>query len=148
MARRSLKDEFQKLQRSEIERLRAWLYFIVFCCLITFLSHQPGDPSRIPPFPHFDKLIHFIEYFVFGILLQRALTAQAFSFLEANFKRVTAVVLLVTAVFAAFDEVHQYFVPFRTMDIWDWLADLAGASFAILVYQSTRPNSRRYEIEG
>jgi VanZ family protein len=30
------------------------------------------------------------------------------------------------AVYAATDELHQYFVPSRQMDAVDWLVDLAG----------------------
>ncbi len=146
LKRKSLKQELMNLQQYELERARTWLYFVLFCGLIIFLSHQPGDPTHIPLFPHFDKVIHFIEYFVFGVLLQRALAAQTILSLEESYNRLIFVVLSVTALFAASDEIHQYFVPFRTMSIWDWLTDLVGAGFSIVVFQATRPNSKRFDL--
>ena len=54
-------------------RTRAWVFFVLYCGVIFFLSHQPGNPNYVPPFRHFDKLVHFVEYMVFAIFLSRAL---------------------------------------------------------------------------
>lgn len=144
--RSSLKDRFLQLQRMEIERGRAWIYFLLYCGLITYMSHQPGDPMAVMPFPHFDKLIHFCEYFVFAILFQRALALQGIERgNDWSAAKLCALVLGVTAAFGAFDEVHQYFVPFRTMDILDWCADLLGASFGFLIFQAAG-RSRQREV--
>ncbi len=135
----TLKQEFMKYQKLELMKTRVWIFFGVYCCLITYLSHQPGDPSIVPPFPHFDKLVHFIEYFLFAILLQRALYVQSPQKRAESPKSIFMIVLACTAVFAAFDEIHQYFIPFRTMDILDWIADMLGASFGLIIFQAARP---------
>jgi VanZ family protein len=41
---------------------------------------------------------------------------------------------VIVAAYAISDEVHQLFVPYRTADVRDVLADLVGASLALLVW--------------
>jgi len=36
--------------------------------------------------------------------------------------------LLSAAFYGMTDEIHQYFVPGRSADPWDWLADTVGAN--------------------
>jgi len=82
---------------------------------------------------HFeDKLLHALEYFIFGFLLVRALY-----FGKPNS---VPVKLLYFAVFigllyGASDEFHQYFVPGRTCEFWDWLADAIGVVSGSFVYR-------------
>jgi VanZ family protein len=40
--------------------------------------------------------------------------------------------MLIVVVYAISDELHQLFVPLRTADVRDALADVAGASIALL----------------
>ena len=40
---------------------------------------------------------------------------------------------LIATVYGASDEFHQYFVPNRSCELWDWLADFAGAAIAALI---------------
>jgi len=61
-----------------------------------------------------------------------ALAAAAGLWVSPAFrKRRPAFVLLVTAfacsAYGAVDELHQYFVPGRNCNVWDWLADTLGA---------------------
>jgi hypothetical protein len=54
----------------------------------------------------------------------------------AFWKRRPAFALLLTALigsaYGAIDEFHQYFVPGRSCDVWDWLADTLGALLGAL----------------
>lgn len=125
----------------EYQRARAWLYFIFYAGLIVFLSNQPGNPNIPLPFPHFDKLVHLVEYFVFATFLERALSYTIRG-------RTTWPTVIITALFAASDEVHQYFIPYRSMDIMDWLTDMVACGMATASFRYLHPGLwRRNEVE-
>ena len=72
------------------------------------------------------KCTHVAEYFVFGVLLFRAIRMPAdgwrwgWAFLA----------ILIAALYASSDEIHQIFVPSRGASFWDALLDIGGASVA------------------
>ena len=66
-----------------------------------------------------DKVIHFFAYASLGAAIGWA--AQARSFWRA------LAWLAVASVLGAADEWHQQFIPSRSMDARDWMADTAGA---------------------
>lgn len=43
--------------------------------------------------------------------------------------------ILLTGIYGASDELHQYFVPYRFADIGDILADFLGGLFGVYIYQ-------------
>jgi VanZ family protein len=68
--------------------------------------------------PGGDKVHHFFAF---------ALFAALFSFAYKKSSIVT--VLIVSVIFGYFIEVSQYFLPYRTYEIMDVLADFSGAVF-------------------
>jgi hypothetical protein len=75
-----------------------------------------------------DKILHFIAYFGYGICLS--------AFYTVNFqvwsKKATVLgILIFGAIFGMSDEFHQYFVPGRDCDFFDWLADFLGIIISI-----------------
>jgi VanZ family protein len=77
------------------------------------------------------KSAHFTEYFVFSIILLRAIRGgvQGWHF------RWAIAALAIAAGYSALDEFHQSFVPNRTASPWDSLLDTAGAATAqVLMY--------------
>jgi VanZ family protein len=86
------------------------------------------------------KLAHFAEYLVLSVLLHRALHAG-----PRWSPRAAATAIVVAALYAAADEVHQSFVPGRTASAADWLVDVAGAAGgqAWLSARSARATPRR-----
>jgi VanZ family protein len=91
--------------------------------LIWFLSSR-----SILPQPKgllgFDKLQHLLAYAVLA-------GAAALWTSRETWERRAFTVLLCTALaasaYGAVDEIHQYFVPGRDCNFWDWLADILGA---------------------
>jgi len=73
---------------------------------------------------HGDKLLHLVEYAILGYLVARAAKNSSSLRLRANF-RIFAVAFAV--IYGLSDELHQYFVPGREVEILDVLADGAGA---------------------
>lgn len=83
--------------------------------------------SRPNPFPFLprswfdsDKLLHAGGFTVLGALLRLALAAVRPP------RRALALAVLLGAAYGATDEVHQAFVPGRSPDVRDWVADVAG----------------------
>ena len=95
---------------------------IAWAGLIFYLSSLPSidTPSL---FPGQDKLFHMIAFGVLGFFLMGGMKTTSNGY---RTRQVWLVVVLVV-LYGLLDEFHQYFVPGRTMDIYDALADAAGA---------------------
>jgi len=74
------------------------------------------------------KLGHWSEYFVFAVLVLRALRRQFSDYSEPRRCALTAMIIFL---FASSDELHQAFVPHRTASFGDVLIDLFGGLCAI-----------------
>jgi len=72
-----------------------------------------------------DKFVHLVEYLVLSFLLARAFYYQHWKPLSIS--RAVQLAVIGAVIYAATDEIHQYFVPGRFADIWDWVADGIGA---------------------
>jgi len=102
---------------------RGRLYFVLFAAwaVLTFVLTSIPDPGVEIEIPHADKLAHFGFYAVmaFWCALWRRETG------DGTGRAVLFAVLFVAAAGAA-DELHQRFVPGRTTDLLDWMADAVG----------------------
>jgi VanZ family protein len=78
-----------------------------------------------------DKLEHFAAYFFLEILL--ALTFHFQNKSEFLKQKPIFFSIAVLIIYAAFDEIHQYFIPGRYADVLDWVADVIGGLFAIIL---------------
>jgi VanZ family protein len=74
------------------------------------------------------KSAHFTEYFIFSVLLVRAVRGARLGWRWTW--GITA--LIIAASYACLDEIHQSFVASRTASPWDSLLDSIGAFFAYL----------------
>jgi VanZ family protein len=126
-----------------------WLPLIAYSALIVFQSHYP-TPESVPRLPFFDKLLHAGGYGLLGLLFCRAYRSRWPVASEPSLARLA---VLSAALFGLSDEIHQSFVPFRTADAWDVLADALGAAlgvgfyFALLSFSDPRPASTRIDKE-
>lgn len=89
---------------------------VLYMGAIFYVSHKQMPPAE-PLFPLQDKLYHFMEFFFLGGLLRIALP-------QLKWKHCAFLAVL----YGASDEFHQYFVPTRECDFYDWVADAAGAT--------------------
>ncbi len=79
---------------------------------------------------YFDKAAHFAEYGILGFLLAFGFfnvlgTPLAWKFILSFFTCITL---------AGLDEFHQFFVPWRQVEILDLLADSLGAAAGVLFF--------------
>ena len=110
---KSLPRGFRKIQ--DVKTVLRTLPAVVYAALIFYLSSIPG--RDVPHVGINDKVLHFILYAVFGILLMLACP---------RFWIAVGVGLL----YAVSDEWHQSFVPGRAVEVLDVCADVAGVAAA------------------
>jgi VanZ family protein len=110
--------------------IQYWLPLIAYSAFIVFQSHYP-TPESIPRLPYFDKLLHTGGYGLLGLLFCRAYRA---GWPKASSRSLSRYAVLSTALFGLSDEFHQSFVPFRTADAWDVLADAIGGAIGVAFY--------------
>ncbi len=104
-----------------------WLAPLLWAGGIFGLSCLPFR-EHIPLFPNVDKVVHGGLFGMLSMLLFFAfLYERGFSVWKA-----ALAALLVTSLYGALDEFHQWFTPNRSVDVFDWLADTVGGSTALL----------------
>jgi VanZ family protein len=121
-------------QRREIRVwswLEGWGPVVLWACLIFTLSSLPGGSLRLPPIPCADKLAHAGVYGVFALALLRALRRGT----SWPAPLLCAVTLGAALVYGISDELHQSFVPGRSVEALDVAADAAGATLACGLWQ-------------
>lgn len=107
-----------------------WLPLAVYSAVILFLSLDP-EPPPAPEIEGLDKLVHFIAYTIMGALFARALLS---GIKEAGKRRVIFLVFIVTFIFGLFIEVWQSFIPSRSADSIDAIANGAGGLFGAFAF--------------
>jgi VanZ family protein len=96
--------------------------------LHTLLPHAP-ESTLLILHAFIRKCGHVGEYFIFGVLLFRAIRAPGRGWdLRWAFRAI-----LIAALYASSDEIHQIFVPSRGASIWDALLDTGAATVAQFV---------------
>jgi len=88
-----------------------------------FIQSSFPAAGQLPQWPGLDKILHVAAYLPLGFLFFRALSAG-----RPRRHPNTSLILsiLLTGLYGLSDEFHQSFVPGRTIEAADALADLAG----------------------
>lgn len=113
-----------------------------YLLLIFIESSIPGDKIPKVGFEFGDKVIHFLVYSVLCLLFFYSLKNQS-KYVKLR-KFAPEFSLLFTSLYGITDEFHQYFVPNRSCELYDWLADTAGALTVFFVLRFS--NVMRKEI--
>jgi VanZ family protein len=125
-----------------LRTLLFWLPAVFWAGLAFYLSAQSKLPDVTPRFHGSDKILHFIFYLIFSFLVLLPLRYGH------RFTLVKAIILafVITSAYGATDEFHQSFVPNRTCDITDWIADTFGGFIAASAYwiYETRRSQKAY----
>lgn len=111
--------------------------YAAFVFYLSSLSHP-----HVPTFPFSDKVYHVILYGGWGFLVSFAAWSASFPWKE-RWRKVLVVAALAAAAYGMTDEIHQLFVPARTFDLFDLLADLIGGflggCFYLLTFWAYEP---------
>jgi VanZ family protein len=108
-----------------------WLPLLIFCGFIFIQSSYPS-PNNVITFAFSDKLLHVIAYAILGILFFRAYGTLP---IKNNLSLLIGLSILSAGLFGLSDEIHQYFVPARNADLWDFIADMIGSLSGVFLYQ-------------
>lgn len=103
-----------------------WVMFITYACLTT--------PANIPKaswltIEHLDKIVHFIFYFVFTLLLSNAYRVKVHTV-----KKAWLYAFATAVVYGILIELCQgLFTNARSADVVDAFANTSGSAFAVFV---------------
>lgn len=103
------------------DRIRAWGPPVAWAALIFAASSVPNLRPEAGV-PGVDKVVHFGVYTVLGLVLARAAGRRAW------------LAVLLGWAYGLSDEIHQMFVPGRTPEVADWVADAAGVLLGLFLY--------------
>lgn len=120
-----------------MRRARRWAPSVLWGLGILTLTSLPAAALPVvPAIAGVDKLVHAAMYAVLAALITHAMSGHSL--------RTVLVLGGALALFAAADEWHQRWIPGRSADLLDWVADISGA--AIGYAYSSRSARRRREI--
>jgi VanZ family protein len=114
---------------SAARTLLSWLPVLSYIGLIWYLSSQTLD-VHMESIPFRDKGVHFVEYGALAFMMTHAVCV---TWPRARYALTAAFWLTVSA--GLMDEFHQAYVPGRTADVYDLLADALGSICAIAFYR-------------
>ncbi len=114
-----------------------WIILFVLTSLPTGLAIETRDVS--------DKLLHFGAYGLLSVLLYLNMYFQnKFIKLKNNPATFT---LVIASIYGLLDEIHQMFVPGRSAEFLDWVADFSGSLVAVLITGYIINRFKQIEIE-
>ncbi len=111
-----------------------WALPLSVAATIVWLSSRSTYPLDISLPEPLDKVAHLAAFGTLAISLDiawrhtRPNTALVLRFMA---------LFIIVALFGASDELHQYFVPGRSCDFFDWIADATGGALGLAIASLT-----------
>ncbi len=115
---------------SVMRRNWIWILPLSVAATIVWLSSRPTYPFGISLPTPLDKLAHMTA---FGVLAAFTELAWRRTHPHVPLARRLLVILVCVAIFGASDELHQHFVPGRSCNFFDWMADGAGGALGLIL---------------
>lgn len=106
---------------------KIFIYYLppfIWAIIIFILSSIAGHDYPAPFF-NYSYLAHFVEFFILSFLILRAFCPSPKNIYLS---------LIIAALYALSDEVHQIFVAERSISLMDWLIDFLGVVAGLKVY--------------
>jgi VanZ family protein len=98
---------------------------------LIFIQSSRPSPDIGPDWPFKDKVLHFAAYALLGALFLRAFYTTR---IKHHLKLIFSLSVLFSALYGISDEIHQSFVPYRTADYRDVLADIFGSIVGVYIF--------------
>ncbi len=110
--------------------LLGWVPFFAVSLIVFQSAILP--PRKIPGFlaQFNDKVIHGTEYFILALVAVHAFRKAKPSFFRS---KSFVLALFYGSIMGVVTEVCQLYVPGRSCDFYDWLADLTGTALALVL---------------
>ena len=101
------------------------LSFFIFISYIIFLADSADYNFAfhiVGAIPHGDKIAHATLYGMMAFLLNYGLGFRSINIVQIQLGSI------IVLVFAIIEEISQYYIPSRTFDWWDLMADFIGVA--------------------
>ncbi len=108
---------------------RSMYPWLAWLCVIWILSSIPSRNLPSIKMISIDKIAHIFVYAVLGLLVNPWLKRMKYNGYKSLF--VYAALLLLSA----FDEMHQTFIPGRSVNVYDWVANSVGLGLGYLLHR-------------
>jgi VanZ family protein len=115
------------LEKNPIISITITILIAIFIFYISSLSFEKGSPG--PPWEFKSFIYHFGIFFLLAFFLSISLAKG-----KCKNKTLIFIAVLISLMYAASDEIHQYFVPNRACTIEDFLTNSAGILMAGIFY--------------
>jgi len=116
---------------------------IIWVGIVLFLSLSSGENLPHPRwlmFPHIDKMIHFMMYFVFALVLIHDLKRSGKILPKHDGNKIILISVLIVIIWGGILEILQQIPAIRRdCDFFDFLANAAGAFLAAAFYRIFEP---------
>jgi VanZ family protein len=112
---------------------------VIWSLVILWIICIPGSSIPETPFiyiPHFDKIVHAFIFGVFAFLINFGLYRQKNSFLRRNHYTITMIAGVLYGVITEW--IQLSFIPGRSGELMDWVADVAGTIAGIMIFHFSR----------
>lgn len=113
------------------------LGFFLFIGLIIYLADTANYNFAfywIGAIPNGDKIMHGLLYGLMAMFLNYGLNFKSYKILGFNMQLGAIIVLT----FAGVEEISQYWLPSRTCDVFDFIADTVGVTLFSFLYKGTK----------
>jgi len=110
----------------------AWVFFTFY--LLIIYSHK--ESSTIS-FPFLDKVVHFILFFIQSILI----TNTIYEYSDRNNRIILIASIIFLLLFGLIIEIQQIYLPYRTFEIMDFIANFLGVlsgSFVVIYFRKNK----------
>lgn len=114
-----------------------WLILFTLTSLPSGIALETHDVS--------DKVLHFGAYGLLSVFLYLNLTFQNKFKLLKDYPAIFTV--CIASIYGLFDEIHQMFVPGRSAEFLDWMADLSGSLTAVFITKYLLEQLKKLETE-
>lgn len=101
-----------------------------WAAVIFFTSTTTSPPPALALFPHEDKVVHLLGYALLAVLIYKAFMHSSDL---AMARRAAGWTLPLAIGYGALVELYQWYLPWRSCDIGDFLANCVGVVAALLL---------------
>lgn len=110
---------------------RKYLFItILYAIFVFWLSIQPIIEPTPDLFPYQDKVVHIFLYTILSLLITLGMIRNDKQYLT---KIIPALSIIISFFYGFFIEICQIFVPTRSFEVWDLLANLIGSITGVIL---------------
>ena len=111
------------------KRKKLLVYFPLVVYWLILLTATSIPAANMPSIEMIDKVNHLVAYFGLSVLLFLTFLFQRKY--KLSLIKISLYPIIICAIYGALDEIHQMFIPGRSAEFLDWLADFGGATLAV-----------------